>query len=205
MTTVRRSRGNVPLAVTLVMGGLFVVAASLGHVRGGWGFLGWWSGAPDIAPAMSPSRPSSLEIPAIGVYTDVNPVSLDADGAIAAPPLDRAHEVGWYADGPSPGQEGPAILVGHVDDRSGPAVFHDLDSLLPGDRVEVTRQDGRVAVFEVTDVRQYDKEYLPPEEVFAAAKGRAELRLITCGGQWVGGDVGYSDNVVVFAVLVDSR
>jgi len=204
MTVYRRRRGNLPLAVTLLMVGLFVVAASLGHVGGGWRLPTWSTGAVDAAAAMRPSRPASLSIPSLGVHTGVNPVGLDADGAIAAPPLERAYEAGWYADSPSPGQEGAAIIVGHVDDASGPAVFHDLGSLMPGDRVEVTREDGRVAVFEVTDVRQYDKEYLPPEEVFTAA-GRPELRLITCGGQWVGGDVGYTDNIVVFAVLVDSR
>lgn len=203
MAVYGRRRGNVPLAVTLLMVGLFVVAASFGQVRGGWRLPTWLAGAGDTAAAMHPSRPASLAIPALGLQAGVNPVGLDADGAIAAPPLDRAHEAAWYADGPSPGQEGPAIIVGHVDDESGPAVFHDLRSLMPGDRVEVTRQDGKVAVFEVTDVRQYDKEYLPPEEVFAAA-GRPELRLITCGGQWVGGDVGYTDNIVVFATLVDA-
>ena len=162
-----------------------------------------WFTRPGPAVALAASRPTSLEIPTLGVETEVSPVGLDSDGSIAAPPLDRAFETGWYSDSPSPGQKGPAIIVGHVDDQYGPAVFHDLRSLETGDQIEVARRDGRVAVFEVTDVRQYEKEYLPPEEVFTAE--HPELRLITCGGQWVGGDVGYTDNIVVFAVLVGSR
>jgi hypothetical protein len=34
---------------------------------------------------------------------------------------------------------------------------------------------------------------------------RPGLRLITCGGQWVGGELGYADNVIVFASLVSSH
>lgn len=185
----------------LVMAALFTVAAGLGHLRGGWQFPQWLTGSGKPV-ALSASRPTMLEIPALGVRTEVSPVGLDADGSIAAPPLDRAFETGWYSDSPSPGQVGSAIIVGHVDDQYGPAVFHNLVSLRKGDRIEVTRRDGRVAVFEVTDVRQYDKEYLPPEEVYATDV--PELRLITCGGQWVGGDVGYTDNIVVFATLVDA-
>ena len=110
-----RNRGNAPLAVMLVMAALFTVAAGLGHLRGGWQFPQWLTGSGKPV-ALSASRPTMLEIPALGVRTEVSPVGLDADGSIAAPPLDRAFETGWYSDSPSPGQVGSAIIVGHVDD-----------------------------------------------------------------------------------------
>jgi hypothetical protein len=34
---------------------------------------------------------------------------------------------------------------------------------------------------------------------------RPGLRLITCGGEWKGGSIGYADNIIVFASLVGSR
>lgn len=93
------------------------------------------------------------------------------------------------------------MIVGHVDDRDGPAVFHRLATVRPGTRIEITRRDRHVATFQVTRVRNYDKTALPAEEVYGDFS-RPGLRLITCGGRWVGGQTGYAENVVVFATLV---
>ena len=120
------------------------------------------------------------------------------------PDAARAQEAGWYDQGPTPGQYGPAVIVGHVDTTSGPAVFHKLRELRSGDEIEVTRTDRRVAVFEVDSVERFDKGRLPVDEVYGDFS-RPSLRLITCGGQWVGGETGYADNVVVFASLVKAR
>jgi hypothetical protein len=96
------------------------------------------------------------------------------------------------------------VIVGHVDSRTGPAVFHDVPDLRPGNRVEVTRADGSVAVFAVNRVRRYDKADLPADDVFGDFS-RPGLRLITCGGRWAGGTTGYADNVVAYASMVDAR
>lgn len=155
------------------------------------------------AAATTADTPVRITIPSLDVDARVHRVGLDGRGAIAAPPMTRADEAGWYAGGPSPGQDGAAIIVGHVDDEQGPAVFHGLAGLTPGARVEVVRHDGAIAVFEVTEVRTYPKERLPPDEVYGDSD-RRDLRLITCGGEWVGDGTGYSDNVVVFATMVDA-
>ena len=102
--------------------------------------------------------------------------------------------------GPAPGEAGPAVIVGHVDNRSGPAVFYRLGALRPGTSIEVSRGDHRIAVFRVDAVREYPKSALPSGEVFGD-RTRPGLRLITCGGRWVGGRLGYADNIVVFATL----
>jgi sortase (surface protein transpeptidase) len=96
------------------------------------------------------------------------------------------------------------VIVGHVDTHTGPAVFHELKELRSGDRVEVRRADRSVAVFEVDAVHRYDKNALPVDEVYGDFS-RPRLRLITCGGRWVGGETGYADNVVVYASLVKAR
>ncbi|WP_030488240.1 class F sortase [Micromonospora chokoriensis] len=159
---------------------------------------------PKKFPVLPASPPTSLAIEKIDVRAPVHDVGIASDGTIAVPDAARAQEAGWYDQGPTPGQYGPAVIVGHVDTTSGPAVFHKLRELRPGDQVEVTRTDRSVAVFEVNSVEKFDKGQLPVDEVYGDFS-RPSLRLITCGGKWVGGETGYADNVVVFASLVKAR
>ncbi|MGQ5262691.1 class F sortase [Micromonospora sp. ZYX-F-536] len=159
---------------------------------------------PKKFPVLPASRPVGLAIDTLDLQAPVHDVGIAPDGTIAVPDAARAQEAGWYDQGPTPGQYGPAVIVGHVDTTSGPAVFHGLRDLRSGDRIEVTRSDGSVAVFEVDSVERFDKEKLPVEDVYGDFS-RPSLRLITCGGQWVGGETGYSDNVVVFASLTKAR
>ena len=187
------------LAAALVLVGVFTVGMALGQVTE---LPDWLSRKPSRLSdgSLPPSRPTELAIPSLGIRAPIDPVGLADTGGIDAPPLEQADRTGWYADGPSPGQTGAALIVGHVDDRHGPAVFYRIGELRPGARIEVTRKDGQVAVFTVTDVRTYPKSALPPE---VYGDFRTELRLITCGGTWVGGPMGYAENVVVFATLVN--
>ena len=201
----RRSAG--PLAVFLVLVGVFATGAALGWASGS-GWSGWLTGRkeapPREFPVLKPSPPARIAIPSIGVQAPVHRVGLAADGSIAVPALAKHNETGWYEGGPTPGQFGPAIIVGHADTRTGPSVFHDLIKLRPGARIEVTRVDRSMAVFEVNSVEHFDKAELPAERVYGDFS-RPGLRLITCGGQWIGGGIGYSDNVVAFASLVGAR
>ncbi|HKA69662.1 MAG TPA: class F sortase [Actinomycetes bacterium] len=148
------------------------------------------------APAGSQVRPVSLRIPAIGVNTALERLSLDRAGELIAPrDPDRA---GWYSGGPAPGEVGPAVLAGHVDSRTGPAVFYRLASLRPGDRIVVSSSDGVVARFRVESVRAFRRADFPTAQVYGATP-EPVLRLITCGGVYDPGN-GYRDNVVAFAV-----
>ncbi len=106
---------------------------------------------------------------------------------------------GWYTGSPTPGQRGPAVIAGHVDSQTGPAVFYRLGQLGPGDRIRITRNDGTVASFKVTAVRSYAKADFPTRAVYGNT-ARATLRLITCGN-WNDDAKQYDGNVVVFAQL----
>ncbi|MFD0152515.1 class F sortase [Streptomyces sp. NPDC127132] len=152
-------------------------------------------------PPLARSRPTALAVPAITIEAPVTDLGLDAAGRLATPPVDNPRVVGWYAKGATPGERGTAVVVGHRDTRSGPAVFLNLDSLSPGNTVRVARADGRVAVFTVDRVRTYAKADFPDKEVYGAT-GRPELRLLTCGGAFDRG-TGYEANIVVFAHLTD--
>ncbi|MFD0370930.1 class F sortase [Streptomyces sp. NPDC059071] len=155
---------------------------------------------PQRPPApLSRSRPTTLAVPAITIEAPVIGLGLDSTGSLATPPVDNPKVVGWYASGVSPGERGTAVVVGHRDTRTGPAIFINLNSLNPGNTIRVARADGRVAVFTVDRVRTYAKSAFPSEEVYGATK-RPELRVLTCGGTFDRKE-GYASNIVVFAHL----
>ena len=97
------------------------------------------------------------------------------------------------------------MILGHVDSAEyGPGVFFDLGALKPGDEVEVARADGSIAVFAVDRVERHPKNDFPTIEVYGNTSD-AQLRLITCGGDFDSGVRSYEDNVIVFATLTSSR
>lgn len=207
--TGRRRPGPPPLVVVILMlMGLIIAGLGIEYVTGVRVLPSAISAGikppPRSFPVLDESRPIGISIKAIGLDAPIHEVGIAPDGAIAAPAADRAQEVGWYGQSPTPGQYGPAVLVGHVDTRTGPAVFRDLHTLRAGARIEISRADGSVAVFEVNSVNRYDKTRLPVAEIYEDFS-RPGLRLITCGGRWVGGRLGYADNIVVFASLVAAR
>ena len=137
-------------------------------------------------------------IPAIGVATPLLRLGLEPDGSMAVPgDFDQA---GWFAVGPAPGQVGPAVIAGHVDSRTGPAVFYRLRELRPGQAVLVERADGTRLRFVVSGARSYPKAGFPTGAVFGPV-GSPELRLITCAGDFDRARGSYRDNLVVFAHL----
>jgi Sortase domain len=154
-----------------------------------------------VAPPGPGSPPVRLVIPAIGVATRLVRLGLEADGAMAVPAdYGRA---GWFAEGPAPGQVGPAVLAGHVDSRTGPAVFHRLRELRPGQAVLIELADGTRQRFVVEQARSYPKASFPTADVFGPVPSAA-LRLITCGGDFDRARGSYRDNLVVFAGLAAS-
>ncbi|MGW9303960.1 class F sortase [Streptomyces cyaneofuscatus] len=165
-------------------------------------------GAP-LPPAHEPvegAAPRSVEVPSVGIDAPVVRRGLDRDGAIDPPPYDLPQTAGWYGKGTEPGAEGPALLVGHVDTETKPAVFYGLSAVRPGEKVKVTREDGSVAEFTVDDVQVVTRERFDAEKAYGPrVDGRAELRLITCGGKYDQKSRSYTANVVVSAYLTGAR
>ncbi|GAA4201923.1 class F sortase [Streptosporangium oxazolinicum] len=142
------------------------------------------------------ANPVRLRVPAIGVSTTVIALKLDARNKLVAPV--RFDRVGWNKAGPEPGEAGAAVIAGHVDSRTGPAVFYRLGKLRPGHRVHVDRADGSTVTFTVRRLARFPKSRIPDRQVYGSSKG-AELRLITCGGTFDSKRRSYRDNVIVFA------
>ncbi|WNZ11206.1 class F sortase [Streptomyces sp. 11x1] len=163
----------------------------------------------ELPPAAEPlkgARPQRLDIPSMGVQAPVVARGLDRDGAVEPPSYGQPGVVGWYAGGARPGAAGAALFVGHVDTETRPAVFYKLSALRVGEKIRVARSDGRMAEFTVDDVRVIGRDEFDARQAYGVRQsGRAELRLVTCGGTFDKASRTYTANVVVNAYLSGTR
>jgi hypothetical protein len=142
-------------------------------------------------------EPVRIRIPLLGVDSRLERLGRSRGGTVEVP----AHwgRAGWYRNGPRPGEHGAAVILGHVDSPTGPAVFAGIAELRAGARVLVTRADGSSVAFRVTRVEQRRRSRFPVQAVYWPTL-RPELRLVTCGGRYDRARGGYLSNVIVFAV-----
>ncbi|GAA3909515.1 class F sortase [Streptomyces lacrimifluminis] len=159
------------------------------------------SAAPRAGKRLPRARPTRLLIPAIDVSAPFIGLAIGDSGQLEAPPADDVNLVGWQANGVSPGEAGTAIIAGHVDTATAPAVFAGLSELKKGDRFSVNRSDSRTAVFVVDSVETFAKDDFPDQRVYADTP-QAQVRLITCAGDYDHAVQDYTANLVVFAHLV---
>ncbi|MGQ4475272.1 class F sortase [Streptomyces sp. SAS_276] len=160
------------------------------------------SKAPRLSGKYLPrAEPTRLLIPKIEVDAPFTELATDDSGRLEPPPADDVNMVGWYAKGVSPGERGAAIIAGHVDTKTSAAVFAGLSDLKKGDRFSVKRSDGRTATFTVDSSDTFEKDDFPDQRVYADTPD-AQVRLITCAGNYDRSAKDYTENLVVFAHLV---
>ncbi|MDT0392251.1 class F sortase [Streptomyces sp. DSM 41921] len=151
---------------------------------------------------LTDALPQRVDIPGLGVQAPVVARGLDARGALDPPPYDQPGVVGWYAGGAAPGAPGTALLVGHVDTDTRPAVFYKVSAMRPGQTIRVIRADAKVAEFTVESVQVLTRDRFDAHQAYGPREsGRAELRLVTCGGSFDRTTRSYTANVVVSAYL----
>ena len=160
---------------------------------------------PQVHPAavthgLARSVPVSIDVPRIGAQSSLVPLGVNPDHTIQVPPVSQPLQAGWYTEGPTPGEVGPAVILGHIDGHHQKGIFWRLHELRVGDKVSVRRQDGGTLSFTVYKVDQVAKSAFPTDAVYGDTT-RPELRLITCGGAFDARTHNYLDNVLVFAAL----
>ncbi|MFF5109039.1 class F sortase [Streptosporangium sp. NPDC000509] len=167
--------------------------------------------APPLPVTMPPEplksdgvQPRRIAIPKIGVLAPLMALGVDSKREIQTPPLSRPNQAGWYKHGPIPGQQGPSVVLGHVNTKKGAAVFSRLKEISRGDKIKVSRSDGSLAEFTVDGVEQVSKTAFPSKRVYGNT-GEATLRLITCGGVYNRATGHYTDNIIVYATLSKTR
>jgi hypothetical protein len=148
------------------------------------------------------ARPRRIYIPAIHVSAPIVPLWREPDGTMQTP--DRWGDTGWYEPGTDPGERGPAVIAGHVDSTSGPAVFYRLRELRRGNMIRIRRADGSVVRFRVEGLERWPKAAFPTRRVFGKTQVAA-LRLVTCSGNFDASTGHYVDNTIVYAVRMPER
>ena len=156
--------------------------------------------AGSVAAPLPASAPMRIVIPAIGVNAPMMTLGLNTDGTVQVPPLSNHNLAGWYDHSVMPGAKGTSVILGHVDDYAGPSVFFNIKNLKPGEAVDVTRADGKTAVFSVDGVQKATKAHFPIDDVFGNVNYPA-LRLVTCGGPFDPKTGEYLDSIIVYAHL----
>jgi hypothetical protein len=159
------------------------------------------TGAP-VAPAapLAAAAPVGLRIDSINASSTLVPLGLNANRTVAVPPVATPMQASWYRLGPAPGAPGPAVILGHVNGDGEEGIFARLNEVKPGDQVKVSRADGKIAVFTVTKLQQVAKNAFPTTAVYGDTPA-AELRLVTCGGDFDQSKHSYADSIIAFATL----
>lgn len=151
----------------------------------------------EIDPGIIPAR---VIISKITVDAPIERVGLRSDGRMDIP--DSSTAVGWFHLGYEPGEEGSAVLAGHLDTMRGtPAVFWRLRRLRPGDIVEVEDRKGKRLQFRVTHRATYPMDDAPLLDIFGPSD-TPRLTLITCNGKWKEELQTYDRRLVVYTELV---
>jgi LPXTG-site transpeptidase (sortase) family protein len=160
-----------------------------------------------VAPRTPPAPlPVAVQIPALGVASSLIPTGVDGNHRLQTPPIDKPEQASWFVGSPEPGENGPAVLLGHVNGSGKPGVFARLHRMQPGDEIVVNRDQASAVFYRVRSVEKFEKDEFPTERVYGDTAG-PELRLITCGGVFdqerrSGSSRGsYTHNWVVFAEL----
>lgn len=150
--------------------------------------------------AMTRSDPVWIKVPSIAAESSLVGTGLNQDRTIEVPPVDQPMQASWYKFSPTPGEAGPAVILGHVDGKHQKGVFWRLHEVKPGAEVLIGRQDGSVAEFVVDEVKRVPKKAFPTDEVYGDTSD-AQVRLITCGGEFDKAARSYLDNWIVYGTL----
>jgi Sortase domain len=148
-----------------------------------------------VVTGATASPPVAVAIPALGVRARIVPEGIGPGGALDIPP---PAQVGWYDQGPAPGQDGTTVLAGHIDDHGVAGAFLRLSDLQAGATVRVTTASGRVAAYTVTQRRMLPQDDLAGSGLLSQ-QGAPELVMISCGGDYDAATHLYLDNIVIVA------
>lgn len=151
------------------------------------------------AGSRSQATPAEVQLPTLGVRSEIRPIGVERDGKLEIP--EDVRTVGWYRFGPRPGDtSGSTVLSGHIDSaEQGRGAFYRLGDLKPGDPVLLRASDGKVWRYRVVAREEWPKTVVPLDRIFSRA-GAARLTLVTCGGGFQEDISSYTDNIAITAV-----
>jgi LPXTG-site transpeptidase (sortase) family protein len=197
-----KPRSATDSAITKIAIGLVVVLALLALVVGMSSGSSSSSSAPSLL--LGPAAPMKVTVPSISASSSLVPTGVLPDGSLDVPPLSQPMQASWYDKSPTPGQPGPAVVLGHVNGNGRPGIFANLDKVKAGEEVMIDRADGQTAVFTVSHVDTVPKDNFPTADVYNDTPD-SQVRLITCGGDLDRAAHSYLSNVIVYGNLTSVR
>lgn len=146
--------------------------------------------------------PAKLSIPKAGIEADIEETGTLANGQMGVPA--DLKNAAWYEPGTKPGNKGNAVIDGHVDSKTGPAVFYSLKKLEKGDEVNVSDQNGFTLTYIVKELVSYPRDKAPLKEIFGETEKR-NLNLITCTGLFNREQHTHEERLVVYTELAQDQ
>lgn len=155
--------------------------------------------------SVAPDRPRYLSIPSIGTNKSrILPMGLTNTGALDTPR--NIFDVGWYVNSGKPGTGGTMVIDGHNGGPNVIGVFKYLPDVPIGGRIIIERGDGTIFEYETVENKAIplsEADAYMTTALDSPEPGRESITLITCTGQWDGGQGTYLSRQFLRAVLVE--
>ncbi|RAP30472.1 class F sortase [Brevibacillus laterosporus] len=143
--------------------------------------------------------PNRLRIPSIDLDTVIETVGITTEGSMDVPKA--FNKVGILSPWTKPGENGSAVIAGHFDHYTGPAIFYHLKKLKPGDQVFVSNTNNDQLIYVVKEITSFNTKEAPLEKIFGESV-TSHLNLITCSGKFNKKTQEHAKRLVVFTELI---
>ncbi|MDB5167054.1 MAG: Sortase family enzyme [Candidatus Saccharibacteria bacterium] len=144
----------------------------------------------------APDLPKTLTISKIKVNARVLQMGLNKDNTIQAPI--NIFDAGWYTGSVKPGEIGAVLIDGHSS-ADHQALFGNLDKLVVGDQIQLTKGDGTKLTYKVVHTEIDDKDKVNMHSLLLPyGKAVRALNIITCAGDWIPSQDTLTKRVLVY-------
>lgn len=161
------------------------------------------SGAQENIPEPVPGEHddvSEMVMSINGQEAVVDPVQATEDGVLLPP--DDVSKLGWYSASAVPGQAGnvgTSVITGHINDVNQGTGYAQVFTTMKKDEEFIIRINGEDRKFKVSEAPEHFGKTDELPGIINETDGDNRVVLVTCGGKFVGGALGYEDNIVLVA------
>ncbi len=147
---------------------------------------------------VAPTLPRYLIIPKLGVDASILPVGINVNGSLGTP--DNVFNTAWYDKSSQPGQKGAMLIDGHISSWTTHGVFYGLNTLSPGDIIDVQGGNGAIFTYKVAKTQIYNSNNVNMgAALLPIDPTKPGLNLISCTGQVISGTSTFNERIIVFA------
>lgn len=150
--------------------------------------------------SVSPTLPRYIDIPFIGVHARVFQTGSKADGSLGTP--GNVYDTAWYSNSSKPGEAGAMLIDGHISSWTTKGVFYNLDHLVAGNIITVTRGDGKIFSYKVLKTATLKASSVDMASLLVSQNtAKPGLNLISCSGDVIPGTNEFDKRIVIYSVL----